>query len=808
MQLSVYASDKQTGVDDTLIFQPRAKSHNNYHQLSMTEPHQPEELAAPVSAIPSRLRVSAVPFTPSRAPISLGQGSSPSFTKSPQPELDNSFLHHVKILETPGAYPTSPSAAYPPFKYVSSKPNMANQGEPIPKPIFGTAKGPAPIVKPPRNLDRRSSFDGPPAFTTTGLGKDDTQASDTQAVSTQTTLQQGHTTVVEREQEEDAQGFLPADNGEKFRACLWKDWDGEGSPIEAHVVDFRHFPDFFAEGTNVFSRDYMQFRLNQLHTVTGEHKNLVEIALVGMIRYGKKLESTVEVLQTQIDSGPRPVTNRDDDTINRLRDERNAFRNSVHAQEAELKIIKAQAQTASTRCAKAEANLRTEINDHALTMGELASQKDAHTRLAANYRRSQENEAELRQRIATLSSGRRSRSRDVSPAVRFQGDLVDDYVPTRQRVQQGREAPPAVRQPGILNLPINPSTRNDRSPSPTRRPGGGDQGGGIGGGPNLNGRALSENRSLLSAAESQFERYDRVPEPSTYKGEKDDGTIERFIDACELKLEVSYPHWKPDGQLRYVVSRTDELAFKRLKIAQKEGTATTPQDAYHLIKKWFGAHNALLDAQDEMDILTQGPLSLSEFLTKFDHLRLKLGWKDYQSKSELLKKVNRRLQKAATSIFPRDYDDLCDKLHESEHKLKVYDHNGKATETTKPKTVLSRPSTSTNRPDRRSARSSGYRRSAPSSTSTAVAGVDSREKTERHMRDAHGHSIICGRCKEPGHYANQYDLCSQAPPEQKAKSKGSKLSMMLSNAVTDDEYDEHDGPLDDEETEDEESGNE
>jgi hypothetical protein len=31
---------------------------------------------------------------------------------------------------------------------------------------------------------------------------------------------------------------------------------------------------------------------------------------------------------------------------------------------------------------------------------------------------------------------------------------------------------------------------------------------------------------------------------------------------------------------------------------------------------------------------------------------------------------------------------------------------------------------------------------------------------------------------------------------------------MLSNVVTDDEYDEYDGPLDDKETEDEESGNE
>jgi hypothetical protein len=208
----------------------------------------------------------------------------------------------------------------------------------------------------------------------------------------------------------------------------------------------------------------------------------------------------------------------------------------------------------------------------------------------------------------------------------------------------------------------------------------------------------------------------------------------------------------------------------------------TPADTFALVRKWFSAHSALLDARDKIDHLVQGTETLSEFLTKFNHLRLKLKWEDYHARSELLKKINRRLQKSATTIFPRDYDNLFNKLHEASHSIKVKDQNDKSNN----RPVASSRSTPTSR--RSSIRT--FRRSAPEAT--AVAKADSRDKQPQFMRDSHVKPIICNRCKQPGHYQNQYNVCPIAPEK-------TKLNIITTDDAsrTEDDYDQQYPPIDD-----------
>jgi hypothetical protein len=442
------------------------------------------------------------------------------------PTLDHSYLQRVRHQQTPGAFPSLPSDRYPPFK------RIATQGLPSTSlPAQGALSGPSKLGQLPASSP--SKFAQASEFTTTGLKNGETQASTTQ--NTQDTLLQK---TQEPEVESENNVFEEAAEGDRFRACFWKDWDRPSNPIEAHVLDIRHFPDFFTEGIDVSARKYLQFRMNELVPVATAHVNSVEITLIGMLKYCKKLETSVFELQSQLEATAKaPATSKDSATTTRLREERNKFKASVHTQEVELKIVKAQYPSSITRCNKAEANLRQEIDKHVITIRELNTSKTKHARLAKNYQQSREMEAELRQRISVLST--HGRSREVSLTVRFREklpepiveDIVDDYVSTRQRMQQAPPAPYPTRVPGVIGLP-------PRGNSPPPPPSGYTVGATTG----LSSRALSESPSLWSAAQSNYERTDGVPEPMTYKGDKDDGVIDRFVDAYELKLEVSYPH--------------------------------------------------------------------------------------------------------------------------------------------------------------------------------------------------------------------------------------------------------------------------
>lgn len=78
----------------------------------------------------------------------------------------------------------------------------------------------------------------------------------------------------------------------------------------------------------------------------------------------------------------------------------------------------------------------------------------------------------------------------------------------------------------------------------------------------LNHRHMSESPSLSASAQSTFGRSDRVADPEDYRDQQDNTVLSRFINACTLKLSVSYSHWAPEAQVVYVVSKTKDLAWQ------------------------------------------------------------------------------------------------------------------------------------------------------------------------------------------------------------------------------------------------------
>jgi hypothetical protein len=188
-----------------------------------------------------------------------------------------------------------------------------------------------------------------------------------------------------------------------------------------------------------------------------------------------------------------------------------------------------------------------------------------------------------------------------------------------------------------------------------------------------NGRDLSESPTLSASAQSQYLPNDKFTEPETYDGARDEGVLSRFIDAAKLKLEVSYAHWTPESQVRYIHSRTEKLAWIRLNTARETGQVQTADQVYDALRKWFGTYNATIEAQKAMDQLNQGNKDVSIFLAEFDTIRLKLQMPDFVAKHTILKKINRRLHAKAVTILATTYEEFCDHLIEIEYNLRTFD---------------------------------------------------------------------------------------------------------------------------------------